>query len=175
MVRIALLGLLEAMAGGLFLQRTYLLYRLVRLGRPERRLEDLPKRVELEATVVLGQRKLLQRLGPGLMHAFIFWGFIILLTTIVEALGEIVFGARFAIPFIGRAGWLGLAQDLFAEGATAKAENYQSWNITKKGLMFTFDPYQVGPYAAGSHTVIVPYAQLKEIAKADAALMRMMK
>jgi Fe-S oxidoreductase len=113
-VRIAVLGLLVAMAGGLFLQRTYLLYRLVRLGRPERRLEDLPKRVELEATVVLGQRKLLQRLGPGLMHAFIFWGFIILLTTIVEAFGEIVFGARFAIPFIGRAGWLGLAQDLLA-------------------------------------------------------------
>jgi Fe-S oxidoreductase len=113
-VRIALLGLLVAMAGGLFLQRTYLLYRLVRLGRPERRLEDLPKRVELEATVVLGQRKLLQRLGPGLMHAFIFWGFIVLLTTIVEAFGEIVFGTRFAIPFIGRAGWLGLAQDLLA-------------------------------------------------------------
>ena len=114
LLRLALLGLLVAMAGGLFLQRSYLLYRLVRLGRPERRLEDLPKRVELEATVVLGQRKLLQRLGPGLMHAFIFWGFIILLTTIVEALGEIVFGIHFAIPFIGRAGWLGLAQDLFA-------------------------------------------------------------
>jgi Fe-S oxidoreductase len=112
--RIALLGLLVAMAGGLFLQRTYLLYRLVRLGRPERRLEDLPKRVELEATVVLGQRKLLQRLGPGVMHAFIFWGFIVLLTTIVEVLGEIVFGPRFAIPFIGQAGWLGLAQDVLA-------------------------------------------------------------
>jgi Fe-S oxidoreductase len=113
-VRIGLLGLLVAMAGGLFLQRAYLLYRLVRLGRPERRLEDLPKRVEVEAIVVLGQRKLLQRLGPGLMHAFIFWGFIVLLTTIVEAFGEIVFGSRFAIPFIGRTGWLGLLQDALA-------------------------------------------------------------
>ncbi|HEX8920127.1 MAG TPA: DUF3298 domain-containing protein, partial [Pyrinomonadaceae bacterium] len=45
---------------------------------------------------------------------------------------------------------MGLAQDIFADGATAKAENYQNWNITKKGLMFTFDPYQVGPFAAGS-------------------------
>lgn len=67
---------------------------------------------------------------------------------------------------------MGLAQDLFAEGATAKAENYQSWNITKKGLMFIFDPYQVGPFAAGSHTVIVPYANLREIARPDGALMR---
>lgn len=70
---------------------------------------------------------------------------------------------------------MGLAQDVFAEGATAKAENYQSWNITKKGLMFTFDPYQVGPYAYGSHTVIVPYARLKELANPDGALMRMMR
>src|SRR5918996_6375600 len=105
---------LLAMAGGLFLQRAYTLWELVRLGRPVNRFDDLPKRVELEATVVLGQRKLLQRLGPGLMHAFIFWGFLVLLSTIVEAFGEIVFGTRFAIPFIGRAGWLGLAQDLLA-------------------------------------------------------------
>src|ERR671924_657277 len=103
-----------AMAGGLFLQRAWTLWELVRLGRPVSRLDDLPQRLELEGTVVLGQRKLLQRLGPGLMHAFIFWGFIVLLTTIVEALGEIVFGPRFAIPFIGRAGWLGLGQDVLA-------------------------------------------------------------
>jgi Fe-S oxidoreductase len=77
-----------------------------------RRFDDLPKRVEQEATVVLGQRKLLQRPGPGLMHAFIFWGFLVLLTTIVEAMGE-VFSKTFAIPLIGRTGWLGLIQDVF--------------------------------------------------------------
>src|ERR671918_2285228 len=106
--------LLLAAAGGLFLVRAFTLWQLVRLGRPVSRLDDLPKRVENETVVVLGQRKLLQRLGPGLMHAFIFWGFIVLLTTIVEAFGEIVFGPRFAIPFIGRTGWLGLLQDALA-------------------------------------------------------------
>ncbi|HEV2915272.1 MAG TPA: DUF3298 domain-containing protein [Pyrinomonadaceae bacterium] len=70
---------------------------------------------------------------------------------------------------------MGLAQDIFADGATAKAENYQNWNLTKKGLMITFDPYQVGPYAAGSQTVIVPYAKLRELAKPDGALIKMMK
>jgi hypothetical protein len=69
---------------------------------------------------------------------------------------------------------LGLAQDIFADGAKPTAANYQRWNLTKKGLLFTFDPYQVGPYAAGPQTVIVPYAKLKEIAKADGALMKMM-
>src|SRR5919108_4663888 len=105
--------LLLAVAGGLFLTRAATLWQLVRLGRPVDRFDDLPKRVENEAVVVLGQRKLLQRLGPGLMHAFIFWGFLILLTTIVEAFGE-VFDERFAIPVVGRTGWLGLLQDLFA-------------------------------------------------------------
>jgi hypothetical protein len=68
---------------------------------------------------------------------------------------------------------LGLAQDIFAEGAEPKAENYKSWNITKKGLMFTFDPYQVAAYAYGSQTVIIPYARLKEIARPDGALAKM--
>ena len=70
---------------------------------------------------------------------------------------------------------MGLAQDIFQDGAMPKAENYQSWNITKKGLMFTFDPYQVGSYAAGPQFVIVPYAQLKDIARPDGALAKMMK
>ncbi|MGH2675671.1 MAG: Fe-S oxidoreductase, partial [Actinomycetota bacterium] len=105
--------LLLAVAGGLFLTRALTLWQLVRLGRPVHRLDDLPKRVQTEAVVVFGQRKLLQRLGPGLMHAFIFWGFLILLTTIVEVFGE-VFDERFAIPLIGRTGWLGLVQDAFA-------------------------------------------------------------
>src|SRR5918992_283052 len=105
--------LVLAMAGGLFLQRAYTLWELVRLGRPVKRWDDLPKRVQLEGTVVLGQKKLLQRLGPGLMHAFIFWGFLILFTTIIEVFGEVV-DPHFAIPFIGRTGWLGLIQDVFS-------------------------------------------------------------
>src|SRR5918992_810135 len=109
---IVLLVLL-ALAGGLFLQRAWTLWQLIRLGRPVGRFDDLPKRVETEAVVVFGQKKLLQRLGPGVMHAFIFWGFLVLLTTIVEVFGE-VFSDTFAIPFIGRAGWFGLLQDVFS-------------------------------------------------------------
>src|SRR3989337_2443805 len=103
---------LLAVAGGLFLQRAYLLFRLVRRGRPINRRDDLPRRAEQEAVVVLGQKKLLQRLGPGLMHAFIFWGFLVLFTTIIEAFGQAV-DPHFAIPFVGRSGWLGLVQDVF--------------------------------------------------------------
>ncbi|MDP9296707.1 MAG: hypothetical protein M3O88_08465, partial [Actinomycetota bacterium] len=69
--------------------------------------------MERETAVVLGQRKLLQRLVPGLMHAFIFWGFLVLLTTIVETAGQAI-RESFGLPLIGHSAWLGLLQDVFA-------------------------------------------------------------
>jgi Fe-S oxidoreductase len=111
-IRVALLLALVAVAAGLFARRARFLVRLLRLGRSVDRRRDLPVRLGREVTVVLGQRKLLQRLLPGLMHAFIFWGFLVLLTTIVEAAGQALFSDS-VLPIIGRTGWLGLVQDLF--------------------------------------------------------------
>jgi Fe-S oxidoreductase len=81
-----------AVAGGLFARRALLLTRLVRMGRPAGidRADDVPQRVRAEAVVVLGQRKLLQRLIPGLMHAFIFWAFIVLFPAIFIAMIAVV-------------------------------------------------------------------------------------
>src|SRR5262249_34667943 len=62
---------------------------------------------------VLGQRKIFQRALPGFMHAFIFWGFLVLLTTILEALGSIV-SRGWRLPWIGHMTWLHVVQDLFA-------------------------------------------------------------
>jgi hypothetical protein len=56
-----------------------------------------------------------------------------------------------------------LPDDLIQSGAGASAKNYRSWKITRKGLGINFDPYQVGPYAAGAHYVLVPYANLKDV------------
>src|SRR5438876_1624290 len=107
------LSVVLAAAVGIFARRTWLLYRLVRLGQAVNRFDDLPKRVELETTVVLGQKKLLQRLVPGAMHAFIFWGFLVLLTTILEAMG-VVITRSFKLPLIGDTPGLNLIQDGFA-------------------------------------------------------------
>ena len=51
----------------------------------------------------------------------------------------------------------------FQEGAQPTLENYRNWNITKDGLMITFDEYQVAPYAAGPQTVVVPYSTLQTV------------
>jgi Fe-S oxidoreductase len=102
-------------AGGLFARRARLLVRMNRLGRPVDRSGDTGRRMAREGAEVLGQRKLFQRLVPGTMHALIFWGFLILLTTIIEAMGQMV-SPTFALPLIGQAQWLGLLQDIFASG-----------------------------------------------------------
>lgn len=52
-------------------------------------------------------------------------------------------------------------------GAGPKAENYDKWTITKKGIGINFDAYQVGPYAVGPWSVIVPYANLKDLINPD--------
>ena len=60
-----------------------------------------------------------------------------------------------------------LSDDTIQTGASARADNYKAWAITKKGLWITFDPYQVAAYAAGPQFVLVPYSALKDIIKAD--------
>ncbi len=112
-VRAVLLVIALAVTAGLFARRAGLLTRLVGVGRPIDRSGDVGRRMARETGQVLGQRKLFQRALPGLMHACIFWGFLILLTTILEALGQAI-DLRFALPWVGHAGWLGLAQDVFA-------------------------------------------------------------
>jgi Fe-S oxidoreductase len=107
------LGVVLAVAVALFSRRALLLYRLVRMGKPAKRFDDIPGRVRAEAVVVIGQSKLLQRLLPGLMHAAIFWGFMVLLPTILIAMIGIV-DEHATLPWLGEQGWYALMVDVFA-------------------------------------------------------------
>ena len=108
----AALGIVVAVAGGLFSQRALLLYRLVRMGKPVDRRGEVGRRVRNETTIVLGQRKLMQRLVPGIVHALIFWGFVVLFPTIVMAfLGAV--DRDWTIPWLGHQGWFFLLVDVF--------------------------------------------------------------
>jgi len=95
-------------------QRLSFLIQLARSGKPAvGRLLDAPKRVQAEAFEVLGQRKLLKWLVPGLAHVFAFWGFLVLSLTILETFGAL-FVADFHIPIVGTWPMVGFAEDLFA-------------------------------------------------------------
>ena len=52
---------------------------------------------------------------------------------------------------------IGDGYESIIDGAGAKIENFARWNITKEGLKFSFDPYQVASYAQGGFEVTVPY------------------
>ena len=98
----------------LFVRRVRLRAALVRDARPTGREEGVsPERLGRELSHVLGQKKLLQKLGPGLMHAFIFWGFLVLLPTIAEAAVAIV-DRDATLPLLGDATWFAFLTDVFA-------------------------------------------------------------
>src|ERR1700759_4263361 len=109
---------MTAAAAALAGRRLWWLFRLSQTGQPapERiaAVRSHPERdAEVEATEVCGQRKLLKWTIPGLAHFVTFWGFIILVFTIIEAYGDL-FSRTFAIPGIGHSFALGFLEDLFA-------------------------------------------------------------
>jgi hypothetical protein len=61
--------------------RSYLL-----LGRGEKRSGNIPARLLKVLKTGLAQSKILRDPSAGLMHAFIFWGFVVLLTAVIEAI-----------------------------------------------------------------------------------------
>jgi len=107
------LAIALVLAGALFTRRAWSLYRLLRSGKPVARFDNVPARARAEAIVVIGQSKLLQRLLPGLMHAAIFWGFLVLLPTIVIAMIGAV-DPHSTLPWLGAQGWYALVVDVFA-------------------------------------------------------------
>ena len=108
-----LMAVLILVTMGLFARRVRDLVGFLRLGKDEDRRPRSVKRAAKDQVVVVGlQRKLLQWTIPGIMHFFIFWGFLILGSTIVEAFGA-VFIEDFAVPIIGHWGVIGALQDFF--------------------------------------------------------------
>jgi Fe-S oxidoreductase len=108
-----LLAAAVAVSAGLFATRVRFLVGLLRAAAPVARGGDVPRRVRNEATIVLGQRKLLQRFVPGLIHAFIFWGFLVLTPTILIAFIGVV-DKHATLPWLGHQGWFAFLVDLFA-------------------------------------------------------------
>jgi Fe-S oxidoreductase len=109
----AVMTVLLLLTIGAFAFRAKQLVGYIGLGAEEdRKPRDWKRKLKDQLVVVLGQRKLLQWTVPGVLHLFIFWGFMVLFTTIIEAFGA-VYQTGFHIPLIGKWGPLGALQDLF--------------------------------------------------------------
>ena len=60
----------------------------LRIGRDDKRTDNPGERLRNVLTVAFGQTKLLREPLAGVLHFFIFWGFVILLSSILETFGE---------------------------------------------------------------------------------------
>ena len=90
------------------------LFGLIGSGKPALgRNASWSRRAKVELEEVGGQRRLLKWTLPGLAHAFTFWGFTVLILTIVEVFGDL-FDKSFAIPGIGHSAFIGFIEDFFA-------------------------------------------------------------
>ncbi len=88
--------------------RSYLM-----LGRSENRFQNVGARVMKVLGIGIGQSKIFRDPVAGLMHALIFWGFLVLITAVLEASIQ-GFYPPFSIASLGSAsGIIFASQDLF--------------------------------------------------------------
>ncbi len=114
-VRLVLGLLLTVVCLGIAGRRLWFLVRLGRLAQPIEpgRRGSVGQTVQAELVEVAAQRKLLRWSVPGVAHLLVFWGFMVLLLTILEGFGALV-NPHFQIPFFGNWPWFGFVEDLFA-------------------------------------------------------------
>ena len=86
--RSAIFLALVVVAAGFFALNVERLVSYLRLGRNERRSDDAIVRLRNVVTVAFGQSKLLREPGAGLMHALIFWGFVVLTAGTAELIAQ---------------------------------------------------------------------------------------
>ena len=89
-----------AAAIGLFARSSWHLVSTLRLGKKENRFDRIGLRLRRVLTVAFGQSKLLREPFAGALHAFIFWGFVVLLSAVLESIGEGLMPG-FSLAFLG--------------------------------------------------------------------------
>ena len=109
MVKNAVFLVVLLAAFAVFFYRLYNHGRYLMLGWPGIRTDQVGVRLRGVIVNVFGQLRLMKR-SVGLVHFFIFWGFLILLFSIVQAIGEGV-SDGFVLPLLGRSGAFALVQD----------------------------------------------------------------
>src|SRR3989454_8321063 len=108
---IAVLAVLLA-AVTYFVFRARRLYRMLRLGPSENRFDRVPDRIRGVLSYVGLHTRMFRNLYSGTLHLFIFYGFVVLLTAIIQAFGEGIFPG-FSLALIGGTTWIAFLQDLF--------------------------------------------------------------
>src|SRR5215468_1043268 len=103
-----------AVALALFARRVIFLVRLLLKGKPAARWDHVPARIGRVIVYVVGQARLIGGdFWPGLMHATIFWGFVVLTLGTIEFFGKGV-TESFVLPFLSNTAPYLILEDLFS-------------------------------------------------------------
>lgn len=101
---------------GVFGWRCYQALQGLRRGQPTPAFGQWGERIKGLIVYVAAQLRLFRFKAPGLAHFFVFWGFLTLSLTILQAILEGLLAytnPHFVLPLIGNFGPLALLQDLF--------------------------------------------------------------
>jgi Fe-S oxidoreductase len=88
-----------ALALAIFIYESYFYIRLLLAFGPERRWDNIWRRIRFLFKYVFGQRRLLDQIVMGSAHFLIFWGFIIISFGTLNFIGK-GFSADFALPLL---------------------------------------------------------------------------
>ncbi|MGC9326260.1 MAG: hypothetical protein ACP5I1_01370, partial [Candidatus Hinthialibacter sp.] len=134
------LWILFLISVSVFIWRISQLIRIIRLGRAEHRLNDIPLRIKIFLKEVMGQKRLFQEPVIGWAHPVIFWGFCLfcLASALMLAGGMLPF---LPIPQAEEIPILSTVIDLFAiiVLAALAAAAARRYFFTPKGLERTWD------------------------------------
>ncbi|HET8577458.1 MAG TPA: (Fe-S)-binding protein [Methylomirabilota bacterium] len=131
---------LIAVAVFLFARRAIFLIRLMRTGRPVARWDKIPARLLAVLVNVLGQARLvLGDFWPGIMHATIFWGFIILTLGSIEFFGKGI-TERFSLPLLSDTPGYLILQDTFSVAVIAAVAYAAFRRLVTKPRRLTLSP-----------------------------------
>lgn len=135
-------------------RRLRFLYRVIAAGGSaagQGRTFRFKSRARREVRETLLQRGLLTWTGPGVAHLLVFWGFVVLLATIIEAVGDL-FSPTFAIPWIGRSSLVGLSEDVSALAVLVGVTSFAAIRVRSRPLERTSRFY--GSHAGAAWAVL---------------------
>jgi Fe-S oxidoreductase/nitrate reductase gamma subunit len=124
----------------LFARRVTFLVRLMLTGKPEARWDHVPARLRKVLVFVLGQARLIGGdFWPGLMHATIFWGFIVLTLGTIEFFGKGV-AESFFLPFLSDTPAYLVLEDVFSLAVIAALAYAAFRRIVTRPRRLTLSP-----------------------------------
>lgn len=112
-IHILVFSVLFLSALGLFFYNLLRIYSYLKIGRNENRFSQPGKRLLKVIKIGIGQSKIFRDPYSGLMHALIFWGFLVLISAVIEAFIQ-GFVPSFSLALLGNISKIFyLSQDIF--------------------------------------------------------------